>query len=341
MKKLSIVLIAVVFVLMVVISAGCGGDKAIPVAKDQLNLLTLLPDNAAGIMQMNFSKFSKLDFFDKMIKGKKESGIDDAKKMFEDYQDFVAKTGIDPKKDIYSLAVAFAGEVSIAAKDGKDQDLAAVINLNYDREKVMALLKETGTKYTEEAYKGLAILNVEGEGQGNMAVCFIDNKTIAAGKNEMVKKVIDLAKGEGQSVLTNAKLKPYIDKFKSGVILSFVFEFPESAKKVQDNGMVKMDFSKAEVIQGSIDYDANSLTGVIEMISDNEQANKDLANTLNGFKGMGAMAGPEVAELVNNIKITGSADRLTLAFTISDELAEKLKTKMEEKAKVNTTSPNE
>ncbi len=341
MKKLLTASFAVVFVLMAVIIAGCGGDKAIPGTKVELNLLTLLPENATGIMQMNFSKFSQLDFFDKMVKEKKESKIDDPKKMFKDYEDFVAKTGIDPKKDIYSLAVAFAGEVSIAARAGKDQDFVTVINLNYDREKIMSLLKEKGAKYTEEAYKGLKILNVEEEDQNNIAVCFIDNKTIAAGKNEIVKKVIDLVKGEGQSVLKNARLKPYIDQFKSNVILSFVFEFPENAKKVQDSGMIKMDLSKAEVIQGSVDYDANALTGIIEMISNNEQANKDLANTLNGLKGMGAMAGPDVAELVNNINITGSADRITLTFTITDELAEKLKAKVEEKTKEMVTYPNE
>jgi len=158
---------------------------------------------------------------------------------------------------------------------------------------------------------------------------------------EAVKKAIDLSKGTGESVLKNATLKPYIDNFKSNVIVSMVFEFPAEARKVQDGGMFKIDVSKAEAIVGSIDYEANVLNGVLELISKNEQANKDLVNTLNGLKGMGAMAGPEVAELVNNINLAASADKISLTFSISDELVEKLKNKMAEKTKGIVAPPTE
>lgn len=342
MKKILTASFTAAIMLMVVIIAGCGGDTAIPgVTSQKSDLLKLLPVDASGVMQVNFSKFAKLDFFDKMMKEEKESQAADTKKMFEDYEEFIAKTGIDPKKDIRSLAVAFAGEASLAPQAGKSQDFAAVIDLDYDKEKIMALLKEKGVKYSEETYKGFAILTIEEESQDNVSVCFLDNKTIAAGKIEPLKKVIDLFKGEGQSVLKNDKLKPYIGKFKTNVILSFVFEIPEKDKKVTDGGMFKMDLSKAEVLKGNFDYDDKAFKGVIEMISHNEQANKDLATTLTGLKGMGAMAGPEIAELVNNITITGLADRLSITVTVSDELAEKLKAKMDEQAKAMGTFPGE
>lgn len=341
MKKYLTASFAAAFLLMALIISGCG-DAAIPgVTAKQTKLLDYVPVDAAGVMQVNFGKFAKLDLFDKMMKEKKESQEVDTKKMFENYEEFVAKTGIDPKKDIRSLTVAFAGEASLTAQAGKSQDFAALIDLNYDKEKIMAILKEKGVKYTEEAYKDFTILTIEEESQDNMSVCFIDGKTIAAGKIEILKKVIDLVKGEGQSVLKNDKLKPYIDKFKADVILSFVFEIPEKDKKVQDSGMLKMDLSKAEVIKGSFDYADKAFKGIIEMISHNEQANKDLANTLTGLKGMGAMAGPEIAELVNNIQITGSADRLSITAAVTDELVEKLKAKMDEQTKQKGTLPEE
>ena len=97
--------------------------------------------------------------------------------------------------------------------------------------------------------------------------------------------------------------------------------------------MFKADLSKAEVIVGQVDYTGSAWEGEIAVVCPNEEGNKQLVNALNGLKGMAAMGGPEVAELVNNINLSASADQITLTFSITDELIDKLKKKMEEKAK--------
>ena len=74
------------------------------------------------------------------------------------------------------------------------------------------------------------------------------------------------------------------------------------------------------------------------MVSHEEEANKQIVNMLNGIKGMGAIAGPEIAEILNEINLSSSADNIELTFSIPNELLKKVQKKAEEKVKQFTTS---
>jgi hypothetical protein len=325
MKKFFMTSLITVFVLTLLLISGCGEKAAI--GGD--NLFSLLPDNASGVLSMNFKEFAKLELFDKIIKKAKEEKPDEPGKVFKDYQDFVDKTGIDPHKDIHGFALAFLGKI----KPGSEPDVVLVANLNYDKNKLIKVFKEGDEKFAEEDYKGITIIQGVDKHGKEFALAFVNESILAGGKIDGVKKVVDLSKGEGKNILANAKLKPYIEKFKSGAIASFVIDFPEEGKKVQDTPMLKMDLSKAEVIFGHVQYTGSAWDGEIAVVCPNEEGNKQLVNTLNGLKGMAAMGGPEVAELVSNINLIASADQITLTFNITDELVDKLKKKVEEKAK--------
>ncbi len=323
MKKFFMTSLITVFVFTLLLISGCG-KKAV---KGGDNLFSLLPDNTSGVISVNFNEFAKLEFFNKIIKEAKEKKPDKPGKVFKDYQDFVDKTGIDPQKDIHGFALAFLGKI----KPGAEPDVVLVANLNYDKNKLLNAFKEGDEKFTEEDYKGITIIQGVDEHGKDFALAFVNENIIAGGKIDGVKKVVDLSKGEGQNILANARMKSYIEKFKSGAIASFVFDFPEEAKKVQETPMFKMDLTKAEVILGNVEYTGTAWDGEIALVCPNEEGNKQLVNTLNGLKGMGAMAGPEVGELVSNINLSASAEQITLTFNITDELIDKLKKKMEEK----------
>jgi len=331
MKKFFMTSLITVFVLTLLLISGCG-KKAV---KGGDNLFSLLPDNATGVISVNFKEFAKLEFFNKIIKDAKEKKPDKPGKVFKDYQDFVDKTGIDPQKDIHGFAVALLGKI----QPGTEPDFVLAAQLNYDKNKLINALKEADEKFTEEDYKGITIIQGVDEHGKEFALAFVNENIMAGGKIESVKKVVDLSKGEGQNILANARMKSYIEKFKSGAIASFVFDFPEEAKKVQETPMFKMDFTKAEVILGNVEYTGTAWDGEIALVCPNEEGNKQLVNTLNGLKGMGAMAGPEVAELVSNINLSASAEQITLTFNITDELIDKLQKKMEEKKQAMAPPP--
>jgi hypothetical protein len=329
MKKFFMASTMTVIVLSLLLISGCGGDKEIGTTggvEGGANLLSFLPDSASGVFIVNFTEVAKLALFDEMIKKEeaKEEGADKAGKFFKNYEDFVTKTGIDPKKDIHGVAIALLGPFGAS-----EPDAVVVASLNYDKEKVMAVIKQEGAeKLTEETYKDVVIFINKEEGEQG-AFAFINENIVAAGKIEGVKKVIDLSKGEGQSIMTNAKMKSYIDKFTG--LISFVINLPDEVKKVHDMGMAQVDLTKADVVLGHFNYSGNAYSGEISMICPNEEANNKLVTTLNNFKGMAAMMGPEAGEVANKINLTASADKVSLTFDISQELIEKLQQKMKEK----------
>lgn len=324
MKNLLILTLTVLLALGLAVFTGCGGEKA---AKGGANLLSLIPDGASGVVCISVEKFVQHKLFDDFVKDMdKDKKPEDAEKVFKNYQDFVDKTGIDPKKDIKGVAIGLAGNLN------KNPDVGIVIGLTYDKAKVIAIIKEKEPKMEEQEYEGATILKAPGE--KDEMVAFIDNSLIAVGKLEMVKKIIDLSKGKGESILKNANLKPYIDKFDPANILSFVVLIPEENKKVEKGPMGgDIDLSKAESILGHFGREADTWKGEIALVNKNEEANKSLSTMLNGLKGMAGMAGPEIVELVNQITITPHADKLALNFSFTDEIIEKAKKALEAKTK--------
>lgn len=331
MKKLLTTAAMTVLVLTLFLVPACGKQGGPGgSAAGSMKLFSMLPDNSTGVIFINFQDMAKMEFFDKMVKEEKPAKPDST---FKDYQDFVDKTGIDPKKDVYALAIAIIGNIDPTSTAPG----VLVAHLNYDKGKILAILQEKKVEYTEEAYKGIQLyIFKEKKRDGSdeeFAFAFIDESIAAGGKPEELKRVIDLSKGQGQSIMANAKMKPYIEKF-SGLV-SFIFDFPADAKKVHDMGMAKIDLTKAEAIQGFFDFKDNAYIGEINMVCPNLEGNNQLVSTLNGFKGMAGLAGQEAMDVVNKINLNASAEKVSLSFNIPSELLDRVKKKLEEKVKIN------
>jgi len=334
MKKWLASFLVLFFLSSTIFFWGCGGKKAD--LKGTSALFSLIPDEAAGILSVNFKKLTRLDIFDKLVADMKKEKPEVADEIFTSYQDFIDKTGIDPKTDLYALAVGLFGDVKMMGRSGEDvnEDMVAVIDLKYNQDKILNVIKMKGVNFTEEKYSNAVLYKFTAKQSQMMALTFINEKTIAFGKADRVKTVIDLSSGKGKNIFDNEKKKSYLNDLKANSVLSFMFDFPEELKSSQQEGApFKMDLSKAEAFLGYIDFDGSAWSGEIKLMSFNEEGNKQIVNMLNGLKGMGALAGPEVAELINNIQLTSEANHIKLSFSLSNELLEKLREKAKEKKK--------
>ena len=247
--------------------------------------------------------------------------------MFESYSDFVQKTGVNPKTDIIAVAMAFTGKMSMSG----DADVLIVIQVNYKKDTIMNFINSQGARYTEEVYNTISMYKFADSKGKDKAFAFINDKTLAAGKPEDLKQVIDLSKGTGKSIMTNEAMIPHFKKFKSDAMAAFVFEIPVEARKVSDNPMMKFDFTKAEALIGNFDYSSGTFMGEMILVSKNKAANEQIVTVLNGFKAMGAMGGPDVVERLNNVNLTANDESVVLKLSITEALAEKLQKKMGEK----------
>ena len=321
-------IVCLVFAMSLATACG-GGDKA--TSGGEVNLMSMIPEDASGVMTINFKKITGLDLFDQMIeKAKAEKAKEGAP--FKSYEDFVTKTGINPKEDVYSMAIGIMGDMKAAG----EPDMVAVMNIKYDKAKIMAIINERKgeiKEFSSEAYEGIDVYNFKDDQGKDVGFSFVSDSLVAIGRKGSLLKVIDLSKKKGKSVLDNDAKKVLFKQLNGDAVASFMFELPEEAKKVQGEGSpFKVDLSKAESVLGFIDYAPGAWNGEIKLLAKDEATNQQIAQVLNSLKGFGAMAGPEVGELVNNINITAAADHIKVAFTISDELVKKLQEMAKKKA---------
>jgi hypothetical protein len=318
---------------LMLVSVGCKKKEAIAGKASVEEMLTMLPENPALVLSFDFHKFAAMDLFDKMI-SKKSEPAGEEKKIFKDYPDFVAKTGIDLKKDLFYITFALYGNMAA----GSEPEGVGVVNLKYDPNKILGLLKQNQMTLSQETYNGITVYSVKDPEQKlvksgkDFRFAFLNPSNIALGTPNQVKMAIDLSKGKGTSARKSKALGACLERIDQQAMFWLALTaLPESVKsQPKAGGMFPVDLSKAESFLGFIDYRDKMLSVEFQLISRNEPGNKQLADTLNGFKAIGAMGlgkdpkNAELGELLNSIAITASADSLKLKLAISEQLMNKL-----------------
>ena len=311
MKNLLLVIMSLMLALT--FFTACGGTGS---GGSDVDLLKYIPENASGYMSIDVNGLSKLDIFNEIEKDFKPSA------KFKDYNDFVAKTGIDPKKDLKGAVVGFFSE-NFANKN--DMTFIMVAGLKYDKEKLLKIAKEEGGKFKEETYDGVTLYNIEEKGKKTSLV-FADAGHIIVASDGVVKKAIDLFKGKGKSVLDNDKQKSYLKMLNSNSIFSIVFNIPEKLRVKQKSPMGNLDFTKAESFLGSAWRSGSGYEIDLKLLSKNKEGNDAIMTILNMGKMMGASL-PDYKELIDAIKITSDEYMLNITMSISDAFILKMKDK--------------
>ena len=84
------------------------------------------------------------------------------------------------------------------------------------------------------------------------------------------------------------------------------------------------------------DYANKTMDMAIQAVTADAGKNKEIADMLNGFKAMGALAAgekPEIGELLNKIEITSGTDNVTIKALLPEELLTKLSKTVESELK--------
>ena len=330
MRKFGVVFYVTLFILVSLGVSGCGKKVAVESAGVE-DLLKMLPEKATGVFVMNLNGITQLDLF-KEQKEKAAAGQTDVENdFFKNYMEFIEKVGLEPEKDLKSMAAALFESPAMGMDT--EGNFVAVVDLNYDKEKILAFIKEKNPNFETEAYQGQVIYTMATDKNRNVELVFLNDHVIALGRNENVKSVIDVVQKGGKNVTDNSRLKPFLEELQAGKLMAFVMDIPEKMKESQPEGApFKMDLSRAEILHGFVDHADMAWSGEMKLISKDEESNKQIMNLLNGLKGMAVLAGPEVAELVSNINISASADNIRMTFKITDELLKNLQSKLKEKS---------
>jgi len=320
MRKITALSICLCLVIFSFIA--CGKKATTPEAGSATpdDMLTLLPMNAKGVFFVNVNQAMSIEAVDKVIKESKD---------YKKLEEFVTMTGVDPQKDIYYAAVAMTGDLG-----KKEEKGVAIINLKYDKEKIVTLMKEKiaeeeDVELEEAEYSGMTVYKIEGEGEEEMAFSFLDDSNIVAGSEDEVKTVIDIFQKKADNLFKNQALSDLLAKTNKDTLFWGALLIPTEAvdQATAENPMLS-NLKDLKAATMNFDYNNMNMIAEIKLMSANAEKNEQIAKMLDGLKAMGGMMAaqkPEIGELLNKIEITSSPEHVRVYASLPQELLDKLK----------------
>jgi len=314
--------LAVACALLLVISGlmSCAKSKAPKAGAAKAgDLLSLLPSASRGVIVIDVHRAMQTEAAAKAIAENK----DKAK-----YDEFVQTSGIDLQKDVFYFVGALLGNFG-----QKEMDGVGLVNLKYNKEKLLAVLQKEGGEMTSEEYNGFTIHKAKATGEKQpVNLAFLDESNILFGTDVAVKQVIDVRQKKGDNVWKSESLSPLIKGTNTSAILWGVFSVPQDTLKqaTSQNPMIGA-FSDIRSLLISFDYKDGNVLAEIKAMSPDPAKNKQMADTLNGFRALGAGAAakePQLGELLGKIEIGSSNDHVKISASIPEALLQSLSQKV-------------
>jgi hypothetical protein len=318
MKKHAV--IPLVLLLVVFGLSNCAKTTAPKAGSAQAtDLLSLLPSDARGVIVVDVHRILQTPAGAKAIAENKNKAK---------YDEFVQASGIDPQKDVFYFVGASMGELG-----EKDMEGVGLVNLKYDKERLLAVLQKERGEMTTEEYGGLTIYkSTEPAEKKPVSGVFLDESNILFGTDVAVKKVIDVQQKKSDNVWKSESLSTLLKGMNtSAMIWGGISVPPEAMKEASSQNPMLSAFSDIRSVILSFDYRDSNILAEIKAMSPDEAKNKQMADALNGFKALGAGAAakePQLGELLSKIEIGSAGDHVKITANIPEALIQSLSQKM-------------
>ncbi len=294
------------------------------------DLMQLVPENTAFLLNVNLGKMFTTEAIKKQIDEGMSKQPADQKKAFDE---FVAKTGIDPFKHLKNIVVFSAAKADPKAEK---QDAGVLIDGSFEVAKILEAIKadkKAAEDVTIEKYEGLDAVKAKKEADG-MAV-FLDNTTIVLGTAPAIKSVVDVKGQKGKNVSANAAIGSLLKKVDTAATLWGVGMIPQALKDQAKANPQAAPLAAVNSLFFSFNYDADltfNFTGEVD-----KKENMDAVMTsLNGFLAMVKMlAGqtPEAAEILNMIKVEQAETAAKITLSVPKAKLDEVRKKIEDRMK--------
>ncbi len=254
---------------------------------------------------------------------------------FRQFEKFLASTGNDPNSQVDEIAWALVAEGMTAKTEGTGSDavptgeqMVGVALGNFNQDSTAAYFKKQ--KLPTSTFHGYTLYAFgSGTGATDLFFVFIDSSTAAYGHRSILEKMISVRFGDEEGLMRNDKFFTLINEANTGSSVWLVTnpaytrlaiqqlapeiqQFPEAAKLVMrmQNSIINVEAgsdldAKVQAICGSTD-DANTLGQLLQagFLYKRYQAQKD---------------NPDLAQLLDQVRITPGGDRVTLHMSLSDD----------------------
>jgi hypothetical protein len=217
-----------------------------------------------------------------------------------------------------------------ATPNATSQEGGVIVNLKYSKDSFLAIMKDKAPEFQGESYNGVTIYsNLDGsETKQTTRAAFLDDSNILFGSAAAVKGIVDVYQKKAESVMKNAAMAGVLKKVDKAALAWGAFSLPPDLVKKGIESIPQL-----KVLEGvtaltmSFDYRLSNFIADIRTMGGTEEQNKNLASTLNGLKGLGAMLAaqePAAGELLNAVEVTSGKDFVRLYISVSEETMDKI-----------------
>ena len=312
----------------ILLAAGLATPKPAHAGRLGPDIIALFPKEVGEFAYADLKKARTLKWFPQL----QEQVIPER---FRQFEKFLASAGVDPNSQVDELAWGLVAEGLSSKTEGAGsssvptgEEVVGVALGNYNPNSTEAYFKQQklptfkARNYTMYAFG-------TGSGPNDLFFLFIDSNTAAFGHREILEKMVEVRYGGEEGLMTNEKLFPLINEANgNGTVWAVlnpaytrlamqqlapeVEQFPEAAKLVSrmQNLVINVDASsgldgKFQAVCGSTE-DANTLGQLLQagFLYKRYEAQKD---------------NPDLANLLDQARITSAGDRVTLRMSLSDD----------------------
>jgi tetratricopeptide (TPR) repeat protein len=334
MKKWAVLILCLVLVSAAVAPGWAAGQVA---AADK-DLLEFLPRSTVIVMVLDFQRLLGIDAIAKALAG---PGFEKL------YGEFVQTSGIDPKRDVAYIswgipAAALSAKLSMPASPAPLKDMAMIVGLSSDSNRMMDLVKDKVPAAKQEVYNGVTVFNFVDEdvlaaaapaGPGGMGpmplrLAFLDGAHIVFGDDSGIRGVIDVFQKKAESLAQDPEMAAMMGRVdKSGIAWIAVSYPPEQVKMIADANPLLRAIEGFKGMIVAVDDKDSTLVVDIRTLGGTAEQNAVFAANLDGLKAVGALYAaeqPALAELLSGIALTSGEDYTRLTLTVSHETLGKL-----------------
>jgi hypothetical protein len=233
-----------------------------------------------------------------------------------DYLKFKEVTGFNPETDLQSVVIGLAGDAF-----GGKPTVYAVAAGSFDQGKFDDYAKNND-KMTVGSQEGVTTYTANKSGEGAPPIfALLDKNTMIVAETPNFAALLASAKGTGASLKSHPKLGSLISKAGAGQV-RMAMVLPDQAK---EQLKAQPQMAPLANIQ-AVDMSLNATSGMdlsIEATADTPENGKAVYDTVNGLIAMGKMSSgqnPDMAKIMNALKLeqVGNNNKLTLTLTAED-----------------------
>ncbi len=267
--------------------------------------IRLVPADSQAVFAMNVRQVMGSQVYERFAAAHGEAGG-------RALTDFIAKTGLDPRKDLTYV---------IGASNEEPKSGVVIAVGTFNRAAISSFVYSKGTP-TELNYRGLTVL-IAPEADGNRAqrgIAFLKDSEIAVGDLVSLKAVIDATKDPSLGLNGNKTLAPLVAQVDTAGMFWFVATYPQFLAHAPGNLPLQGPATLIQSVSGTFKL-TNAIQGTMTATAKDLDSATKLMQAGQGFVALGMLSGdknPALTALMKGvgIKQDGTAIQITIDFPI-------------------------